>query len=66
VDKLEQTCKALAKNPLMGTARDELLPNLRCFSVGNYVIYYRPVADGIDVVRVLHGARDESNLFGTP
>jgi toxin ParE1/3/4 len=30
-------------------------PILRFF---NYVIYYRPVPDGIEVVRILHAARD--------
>jgi toxin ParE1/3/4 len=26
--------------------------------VGNYLIFYRPISDGIEIVRVLHGARD--------
>jgi plasmid stabilization system protein ParE len=30
------------------------------FAIGNYVIFYLPTQDGIDVVRVLHGARDIS------
>ena len=28
-----------------------------------YVIFYRPIEDGIEVVRVLHGARDIEALF---
>jgi len=31
--------------------------------VGNYVIFYRPIEDGIVVIRVLHGARDLPELF---
>ena len=55
----------LAKSPFMGQDRAKLAPNLRSFSVGNYVIYYCPSANGIEVVRVLHGARDvQSILFG--
>jgi toxin ParE1/3/4 len=37
---------------------------LRSFSVGNYLIFYFPIEGGIDIVRVLQGARDiEGFLF---
>ena len=62
-ERLEEACWALAKNPQSGTARDDLLPNLRAWSVGKYVIFYRPSEDGIEVVRVVHGARDFGKLF---
>jgi toxin ParE1/3/4 len=62
-DRLEDACRTLADNSDIGTPRDDLILNLRCFSVGNYVIYFRPTPDGIDVVRVLHGSRDETQLF---
>lgn len=29
----------------------------------NYLIFYQPIAQGIDVVRVLYGARDLERLF---
>ncbi len=58
-DKME----ALAKNPLMGRERDEVTPGLRSFPFKRYVIFYQPLPDGIDVVRVLHGARDIDSLF---
>ncbi len=63
VERLEQTCLMLAENPQMGTARDDLLPNLRAWSFRKYVIFFRPASDGIDVVRVVHGARDYGKLF---
>jgi plasmid stabilization system protein ParE len=28
------------------------------FPVRRYVVFYRPLVDGIEVVRLLHGARD--------
>jgi toxin ParE1/3/4 len=31
--------------------------------LGNYIIFYRPIDDGIEVVRILHGARDLPPLF---
>nr|WP_148663558.1 type II toxin-antitoxin system RelE/ParE family toxin [Bosea vaviloviae] len=32
--------------------------NIRSFPVGNYVLFYRPLADGIELVRVLSGYQD--------
>jgi toxin ParE1/3/4 len=58
VEKLENECWMLANNPGLGSVRDDLMPELRCWSVGKYVIYFFTAADGIDVARVLHGARD--------
>ena len=45
-------------------ARKELATDLRSFPFGRYVIFYTPVYDGIDVVRVLHSARDIDAAFG--
>jgi toxin ParE1/3/4 len=50
----------LAETPMMGRARDELALALRSFPVGRYIIFYRPIQDGVEVVRVLHGAQDIS------
>jgi toxin ParE1/3/4 len=47
----------------MGRARPELAPDLRSFPFGRYVIFYMPLSDGIDVVRVLHSARDIDGLL---
>jgi toxin ParE1/3/4 len=47
----------------MGRERPELLADLRSFPVGRYVIFYLPRPHGIEVVRVLHGARDLKPLF---
>jgi toxin ParE1/3/4 len=63
VKRLEDACWMLAKNLEMGTAFDDLLPGLRAWPVGNYVIFFRSTTDGIDVVRVVHGARDYGMLF---
>ena len=53
----------IAAAPELGRQREELSPRLRSFPVGRYVIFYRPVENGIEVVRVLHGARDLPPLF---
>ncbi len=45
-------------------ARKELATDLRSFPFGRYVIFYTPVHDGIDVVYMLHSARDIDAAFG--
>jgi toxin ParE1/3/4 len=32
----------------------------------NYLLFYRPLANGIEIVRLLHGARDLEGLFEDP
>jgi len=48
----------LAAMPEMGRRREELAMHLRSFPVGRYIIFYRSMQEGIEIVRVLHGARD--------
>jgi toxin ParE1/3/4 len=64
VTRLEDLAARLADTPGMGRARPELLPNLRSFPLGSYLLFYRRSDNGIEVVRVLHGARDIPALFG--
>jgi toxin ParE1/3/4 len=53
----------LASMPYMGRQREELSPRLRSFPVGRYVIFYRPMDNGVEIARVLDGARDFPPLF---
>jgi toxin ParE1/3/4 len=50
--------RALARQPRMGRSRPELATDLRSFPIGRYVTFYLPLAKGVEIVRVLHGARD--------
>ncbi len=60
---IDEKCRLLARFPEMGQSCDELAPLLRCFSVGNYVIFYRPAESGVEIIRVVSGARDIESLF---
>jgi toxin ParE1/3/4 len=72
----EATFKRLAGMPGMGTPYepdDPTYADLRYFPVSKfrtYLVFYRPLPDGIEVVRVLHGARDIGGIladdFGVP
>jgi toxin ParE1/3/4 len=44
--------------PGCGREEPKFARDLRSFPVGNYLIFYRPIQNGIALVRVLHGARD--------
>lgn len=60
---IDRQLRALACQPHMGRSRPELAADLRSFPVGRYVIFYVPFAKGVEVVRVLHGARDIESLL---
>lgn len=66
----EKTSRPLAGMPGMGTPYENdhpALAGLRVFPASSrfkvYQIFYRPVADGIELVRVLHGARDLGRIL---
>jgi toxin ParE1/3/4 len=63
LDSIQEKCRTLAQMPDLGRPRPVLAPNLRGLTVGNYIIFYRPATEGIQVIRVLHGARDIPSLF---
>jgi toxin ParE1/3/4 len=71
VAAIEKTCMRLARMPGIGSRwedEDPELTEVRVFPVSkfkNYLIYYRPTADGIEVLRVIHGARDTRRLLET-
>jgi len=63
LDGINERCRMLAGFPEAGRARNDLIVGLRSFSVGNYVIFYQPIEDGIEVLRVLHSSRDVPGVF---
>lgn len=63
IDAIEEKCRLLADYPKLGTNCDNLHPNLRFLAIGKYLLFYLPLENGIELVRVLHGARDLESLF---
>jgi toxin ParE1/3/4 len=53
----------LANNPACGEARDDIRPGLRSVSHGNYVIFFRSGSESLEIIRLLHGARDIERLI---
>ena len=62
IDQIESRLAGLARMPESAEAVSYIAPDVRRSSVGNYVIYYRPIDDGIQVLRILHGARQPEDL----
>ncbi len=63
LDMLEQKFRLLGNRPLLGQLRPEVAEGLRCFAAGNYVVCYRVQPPGVEIVRVIHGARDVEAQF---
>jgi len=59
-----ETFHMLARSPELGERRPEFgCGDLRAFSIGNYVIFYRPTEDGVGIARVVSGYRNLDALF---
>jgi toxin ParE1/3/4 len=61
--RIHREFRTLARQPMMGRERPELLASLRSSPIEKYVIFYVSRPRGIEVVRVLHGARDLKPFF---
>ena len=61
--KIRKACETLATQPGAGEERDGFgVEGCRSFSVGKYVVFFRPIDGGIEVSRVIHGSRDLRGL----
>jgi toxin ParE1/3/4 len=63
VDRFSETYEALARSPRIGMNLEDLRPGLRAYPVGSYVVFLRSTPDGLEIYRVLHGARDWRTLL---
>lgn len=57
LDAIQRRWQQLSFYPYSGVAREDILPGLRCLVAGPYLTLYRIAADGILIIRVLHGRR---------
>lgn len=63
IDRFTELFQRLAVIPGMGSQQDRYRSGLRCFPVDNYLIFYSVTDYGIEVFRVLHGARQFEDLL---
>ncbi len=58
LDKIHDKCQLYATHPEMGEARHDLAPGVRVFPVDGYVVFYRQVEEGIELLLVTEGSRN--------
>lgn len=63
VDFIESKCNLLARNPRLGRVRNDIADTMHSFPIKSYVIFYQPLKDGVEILRILHSARDLESLF---
>jgi toxin ParE1/3/4 len=61
--EIRKKCDHYARHPLTGTARPDLGEGCRVFSHSRWVVAFRPLDEGIEVLRVFDGSQDYENLF---
>jgi toxin ParE1/3/4 len=66
LDAMQARCARIAAMPGIGTARSDVAPGLRMLAAGAYLVLYRRIEGGAEIVRVVHGARRWRALFGAP
>ena len=54
----------LSTAPFAGRTRDEFEVGLRSFPVESYIAFYRVRDEVVEIVRIIHGARDLGAIFG--
>lgn len=62
IERIMLTCELLAGEPGLGQVYDPQR-SLQMFPIGAYIVFYRRSDDGIEVIHVIHAARDYLSLF---
>ncbi len=63
VETIEGVCATLANNPEMGQVRKpKNHGKCRSFTSGSYVIFFRGIDGGVEIIRIVRGERDLDNV----
>jgi toxin ParE1/3/4 len=57
-------CDYYADNPMLGMPYPSLGLECRLFRFKRYLIFYRPISTGIELLRIIDGARDFEEVLG--
>lgn len=63
LDVIAERILQLAAFPESGPRRQDIAHGARALTIGNYLVLYRLTEQQVEMVRVVHGARDVSTLF---
>ena len=65
-DAIEARCGSLRNHLELGRPRPEIGEGARSLVIERWIAFYRIVEDGVQIVRIVDGARDLSKLEWTP
>jgi toxin ParE1/3/4 len=63
IDRIGETLRLLSRHPRLGISVTQYRPGLFRFTVGEYLLFYEPIAKGIRLLRVLHSSRRMEDLL---
>jgi toxin ParE1/3/4 len=63
IDLLSERTGQVAMFPQSGSLRPEIGSEVRCLPCKDYLILYRLTDERVEIVRIVHGARDKSALL---
>lgn len=61
-DEVDRLLSLIARYPRIGEAAGHLGQGVRRLNLGDYLLFYRLSGEAVDLIRVLHGARDIQSL----
>jgi plasmid stabilization system protein ParE len=61
----DQYAIAFANGSVLGTSRNDLGELVRVFTYKRWVIVFRAISNGIEVLRVVDGSRDFTRIFAS-
>jgi toxin ParE1/3/4 len=66
LDRIEQACERLRHHPKRAQERPEIAEGARALVIARWLALYRVTEDGAQIVRIIDGARDLTQIDWTP
>jgi toxin ParE1/3/4 len=65
-DRIEKSCQLLRDHPQLGPGRPDIGGGARVLVIERWIAPYRLMEDGVQIVRIVDGARDLTQIEWTP
>ena len=62
LDRIEQNCARLRLHSKLGPTRPDIAIGARVLIIDRWLAFYRLTEDGVQIVRIVDGARDQRRL----
>jgi toxin ParE1/3/4 len=60
---IRENCAKLGGTPGLGVPKPELGPDVRMLVVGSYLVFYEAGTKGVEILRIMYGARDWQEIL---